>query len=78
MPVEEKPITRYPLDMRQSPLVALVGRVDAAVIVWPGVDPETKGLLALIESKGLSVHVVEAPRDEGGIGKNRGGGRCGW
>jgi hypothetical protein len=78
LPIEVTPITRYPLDVRQSPLMGLVGKVDAAVIVWPGVDPETKELLALVEKKGLPVHVVQTPRDDGGQGKNRGGGRCGW
>ncbi len=78
LPIEVTPITRYPLDVRESPLMGLVGKVDAAVIVWPGVDPETKELLALVEKKGLPVHVVQTPRDEGGEGKNRGGGRCGW
>jgi hypothetical protein len=76
--VEVTPIERYPLDMRASPKSRLVGKVDAAVIVWPEIEPETKELLALIEAKGLPVHVVMPPHDEGGQGKNRGGGRCGW
>lgn len=76
--VEATPITRYPLDVRESPMVGLVSKADAAVIVWPGVDPETSELLGLIKAKGLPVHVVELPRGEGGSGKNRGGGRCGW
>ena len=53
-------------------------KVDAAVIVWPESTPETMELLAMVEAKGLPVHVVESPLDEGGEGKNRGGGRCGW
>jgi hypothetical protein len=35
-------------------------------------------LIALVKAKGLLVRVVEMLRDEGGQGKNRGGGRCGW
>jgi hypothetical protein len=41
LPVEATPFTRYPLDVRQSPMVGLVGKLDAAVIVWPQIDPET-------------------------------------
>ena len=78
LPVEVVPITRYPLDTRESPLVGMVGKADGAVIVWPEIDSDTKELLALVEAKGLPVHVVELPRAEGGLGKNRGGGRCGW
>lgn len=78
LPVEATPVTRYPLDVRESPMKGLVGKVNAAVIVWPEVDPETMQLLALVKAKGLPVHVVELPRGEGGQGKNRGGGRCGW
>jgi hypothetical protein len=73
--VEVIPIDRYPLDVRKSPKARLVGKVDATVIVWPEIDPETKELLALIEAKGLPVNVVMPPHDEGGQGKNRGEGR---
>jgi hypothetical protein len=51
-------------------MVGLVGKVDAAVIVGPEIDADTKELLDLIEAKGPPVHVVESPRDEGGLGKN--------
>jgi hypothetical protein len=78
LPVEATPITRYPLDVRESPMVGLVRKVDAAVIVWPGVDAGTTELLALLKRKGLPVHVVETPQGEGGPGKNRSRGRCGW
>jgi hypothetical protein len=59
-------------------MARMVDKVDAAVIVWPESTPESKELLELVEAKGLPVHVAESPRDEGGQGKNRGGGRCGW
>jgi hypothetical protein len=64
--------------VRKSPMALVVSKVDAAVIVWPEITPETRELLALVKAKGLPVHVVESPRDEGGQGKNRGRGRCGW
>lgn len=76
--VEVTPIERYPLDVRKSPMVGLVGKIEAAVIVWPEIEPATKELLDLIEAKSLPVYVVPPPRDEGGTGKNRGGGRCVW
>jgi hypothetical protein len=76
--VEVIPIARYPGAVRTSPKAGLVGKVDAAVIVWPEVEPETIEFLALIEAKGIPVHVVTAPKEDGGGGKNRGGSRCGW
>jgi hypothetical protein len=76
--VEVAPIERYPLDVQASPMARVVAKVDAAVVVWPESTPETNELLALDEAKGLPVHVVEPPRDEGGQGKNRCGGRCGF
>jgi hypothetical protein len=78
LPVEVAPVERYPFDLRKSPMVLVVAKVDAAVIVWPEITPESKELLALVEAKGLPVHVIVSPRDEDGQGKNRGGGRCGW
>jgi hypothetical protein len=50
LPVEVTPITRYPLDMRESPKAHLVAKVDAAVIVWPELDPGTMELIALIKA----------------------------
>jgi hypothetical protein len=76
--VEVIPIARYPGPVRTSPKVGLVTKVDAAVIVWPETEPETKELLALIEAKGIPVHVVMPPKDDGTGGKNRGRNRCGW
>ena len=59
-------------------MVGMVGKADAAVIVWPEIDPDTQELLALVKAKGLPVHLVELPRGDGSLGKNRGGSRCGW
>jgi predicted RNA methylase len=49
--VEVVPIERYPLDVRKSPKATLIGKVDAAVIVWPEIDCRVVGgkfLLAVL------------------------------
>jgi hypothetical protein len=52
---------RFPVDAVERRDAFLVNEVDAAVIVWAERDPEVRRVLALVERKGMPVHVIGGP-----------------
>jgi hypothetical protein len=63
---------RFPVEAEERRDLFLVGQADAAVVVWAERDPAVRRVLALVERKGVPVHVI------GGRVRERAGGcdRC--
>jgi hypothetical protein len=53
---------RFPLDAEERRDAFLVNEADAAVVVWDGRDASVRRVLALVERKGIPVHVIGAPQ----------------
>ena len=54
--------SRFPTDAEERRDAFLVSEADAAVIVWDGRDESVRRVLALVERKGIPVHVIGAPQ----------------
>jgi hypothetical protein len=54
-------LRRFPVDAVDQRDAFLVGAADAAVVVWDGCDLNVQRVLALVERRGLPVHVVGGP-----------------
>ena len=52
---------RFPVDAVERRDAFLVNEADAAVIVWADRDPDVRRVLALVERKGMPVHVLGGP-----------------
>jgi hypothetical protein len=52
---------RFPLDAGERRDAFLVNEADAAVVVWAYRDSDVRRVLALVERKGMSLHVRGAP-----------------
>jgi hypothetical protein len=53
---------RFPVDAVERRDGFLANEADAAVVVWADRDPDARRVLALVERKGVPVHVLGAPR----------------
>ena len=42
----------------------LVSEGDAAVVVWADRDPDVRRALALVERKGIPIHVIDGPEQK--------------
>ena len=62
---------RFPLDADERRDAFLVNEADAAVIVWDGRDPAVRRVLALVERKGIPVHVIGAPQKKPKVRRER-------
>ena len=51
----------FPHDADERRDAFLVNEADAAVVVWADRDPNVRRVLALVERKGIPVHVLGAP-----------------
>src|SRR4030095_16876393 len=49
---------RFPVDAAERRDAFLVSEADAAVIVWKDRDPAVGRMLAMVERKGIPVHVI--------------------
>jgi hypothetical protein len=52
---------RFPVDAIERRDAFLVSEADAAVVVWADRDPDVRRVLALVERKGIPVHVLGGP-----------------
>ena len=52
---------RFPVDAVERRDAFIVSEADAAVVVWKDRDPEVAKLLALVERKGIPIHVFGGP-----------------
>jgi hypothetical protein len=52
---------RFPADAEERRDAYLAAEADAALVLWDGRDPGVQRLLALVERRGLPVHVIGRP-----------------
>jgi hypothetical protein len=64
---------RFPLDAVERRDAFLVNEADAAVVVWADRDPNVRRVLALVERKGIPVHVIGGPEKKPKARKARAG-----
>src|SRR5262245_7141802 len=62
---------RFPLDAEERRDAFLVGEADAAVVVWDARDGAAQRVLALVERKGIPVHVIGAPAKKPRVRRER-------
>jgi hypothetical protein len=57
---------RFPLDADERRDAFLVSEADAAVVVWDGRNESVRRILALVQRKGIPVHVIGGPEKKPG------------